>query len=429
MSSGTRQWQWLKNLPNATLLTVRRECAASIPLAVLLGVLNASFCGFVGRKGLGMSDAMLGLVMASQMTGLLMAGMLVGFFHQVRKIRALSRILYIVSVVLLSIAFLPRSESIRNFGVYVFLLQIFLAQVGIALMTTLRTSIWRANYPAAHRGKIVVLIYFLITLGHSLTVFAFTAMMDKWHFPFQMVYGISGVLGLICGYLFSRIRICREGGFIRSQSVGLEKIKLLAGLSVLRSDRRFRQYMSWQMLNGFATMVVETGILVLIINDVFQSGWLLGGSALTGVQFMTAAVAGLLWARVYDRSDIFTMRFYGAVGWALSRMVLVLGVYYHSMVVVLVSRAISGVAMGAGRLNWRLGHMEFAPPEKDSLYMGAHVSLTGLRGMVAPFVGIYLFRINFLGPNGIWLIILSGLGQAISGLGFLHMKYSHKSCK
>ena len=99
-----------------------------------------------------------------------------------------------------------------------------------------------------------------------------------------------------------------------------------------------------------------------------------------------------------------------------------LGVYWHSMEILLISRVISGVAMGIGRLNWRLGHMEFAPPEKDSLYMGAHISLTGLRGIIAPFVGIYLFRLDCLGPNGIWLIALSGIGQAVAAFGFLSMR-------
>ena len=57
-----------------------------------------------------------------------------------------------------------------------------------------------------------------------------------------------------------------------------------------------------------------------------------------------------------------------------------------------------------------------------ALYMGAHVSLTGLRGMAAPFVGIYLFQSGYFGPDGIWLIGLSGVGLVISAFGFLRMK-------
>lgn len=413
---------WLGELSRVTRLSIYRECVASIPLAVMFGVLGSSFCGFVGRKALQMSDGMLATVMACQMAGLLLAGLLVGFFHHKRKITLLARILLLVSLVLLSISLLPGSEHLRQLGSFAFLIQIFLAQIGIALMTTLRTSIWRSNYPAEHRGKIVVIIYFLITAGNSLSVFGFTAAMDILNLPFQAVYGISGGSGLLCAYLFSRIRIHKERQTLRSLSANATNIRLLSGLSILRSDKRFRRYMEWQMLNGFSTLIVETGILVLIISDVFKSSWLAGGSALAAVKLLVAAFAGLLWAGVFDRSNIFNMRFYGAMGWAVSRFVLMLGVYCHSMEILLFSRVISGAAMGVGQLNWRLGHMEFAPPEKDSLYMGAHISLTGLRGIIAPFVGIYLFRLDCLGPDGIWLIALSGVGQAVAAFGFLSMR-------
>jgi len=403
-------------------LSLYREALASIPLGVLTGVLAGGFCGFVGRKALGIPDGMLGTIMACPMAGLLLAGILVGFFQGKRIALALSRILLIVSVVVLSISLTPSPERYQSLGSVLFLGQIFLAQIGLALVITLRSVVWRVNYPPSHRGRIVVIIYLIITISQSLSVIAFTAVMDYWQAPFQMVYGISGVCGIICAYLFLRLRLHRERRRMRYEAGQTRRVRLLSGLSVLRRDGRFRRYMSWQMLNGFCTLIVESGVLVLIMHDVFHSNWLIGGSAISAIQYFVAALAGLVWARLYDRSNIFTMRFYGAIGWALSRGVLMWGVYAHNIVIVLISRIVSGLAMGVGRLNWRLGHMEFAPPEKDALYMGAHVSLTGLRGMAAPFVGIYLFQSSYFGPDGIWLIGLSGVGLVISAFGFLRMK-------
>ena len=70
---------------------------------------------------------------------------------------------------------------------------------------------------------------------------------------------------------------------------------------------------------------------------------------------------------------------------------------------------------------WRLGHMAFAPKEKDALYMGAHVSLTGLRGMLAPIVGLYLYRV--MGANGgLWLIAISMTVQVVAAFGFRTMR-------
>ena len=52
---------------------------------------------------------------------------------------------------------------------------------------------------------------------------------------------------------------------------------------------------------------------------------------------------------------------------------------------------VQGVARGGGSLAWQLGHNDFAEPDQLSAYMGIHVTLTGVRGAMAPFLGIFLY--------------------------------------
>ena len=40
---------------------------------------------------------------------------------------------------------------------------------------------------------------------------------------------------------------------------------------------------------------------------------------------------------------------------------------------------------------WQLGHNDFARQDQLAAYMGLHVTLTGLRGSIAPFLGIILY--------------------------------------
>ena len=422
----TGPWSWLGELSRVTRLTVRREFVATIPLTALYAVTGMGFCGFVGRKGLGMSDQLLAVLMASNFLGLLLAGPLIGFFHRVRKITALSRILFFISVLLLTVVFTPRFGS---WAPYLFLVQIFLVQTGVALTVPLRATVWRINYPALHRGKILMIISLCITLGISAIIFLYTASMDYLGLEYPYIYGISGVVGIAAAVLFSRVRIHHERSTLRRAAGEGKQVPLLAGLAVLRTDRRFRIYMSWQMLNGFATLMIET-VLVVILADTFKSNWLEGGAALTAIPFLANGVAVLFWARFYDRHDIFTIRFYAAMGWALSRAVLLVGVWQVNIAIVILSRVFSGAAMGGGQMAWRLGHMAFAPKEKDALYMGAHVSLTGLRGMLAPVVGLYLYRV--MGINsGLWLIAISMTAQVVAACGFrgLRAKFANEKKK
>ena len=51
-----------------------------------------------------------------------------------------------------------------------------------------------------------------------------------------------------------------------------------------------------------------------------------------------------------------------------------------------------GASLGGGALAWNLGHLHFAKPEDAEIYMGIHVFLTGVRGLIAPLAGIWLWQ-------------------------------------
>jgi hypothetical protein len=92
-----------------------------------------------------------------------------------------------------------------------------------------------------------------------------------------------------------------------------------------------------------------------------------------------------------------------------------------------------GIARGGGTLAWQLGHNDFARQDQLAAYMGVHVTLTGLRGAIAPFLGILLYT----GWSGQWIFLpwegigpwVFGVAAVISGLAgwgfnslYRHMK-------
>ena len=52
-----------------------------------------------------------------------------------------------------------------------------------------------------------------------------------------------------------------------------------------------------------------------------------------------------------------------------------------------------GVSSAAGSLGWTLGHNDFAPRGEETRYMALHVTLTGIRGLVAPPLTIALYHL------------------------------------
>ena len=412
---------WIGELSRVTRLTARRELIAAAPLAVMGAVLTGPFCGFVAYKGLEAPEVLVTTILACNMLGMMLGGTMAGLLHHRPKVACLKYVLLGISVIMLTISVTPWAERHYHVGAYVFLGQIFLAQLGLGMMITLRSAVWRTNYPTAHRGKIVMVIGLAMAVANFVAITLFTAGMDHLSISFGNVYVISGVFGIFSAFLMGRIRLHRERQILRGLTENsARRPHILAGLAVLRTDRRFRRYMSWQMFSGFSTMIVET-ILVFIVTDVFASNWLEGGSALAAIPMLVAGASSPFWAGLFDRTDIFRMRFYGALAWALSRVMLGVAVLMGSMELLFVSRVLAGTAMGGGMIAWRLGHMAFAPVSEDSLYMGAHIGLTGLRGIVAPFIGVALYRLDILGPHGVWLIFMSAGCQCLAGMAFRRM--------
>ena len=49
------------------------------------------------------------------------------------------------------------------------------------------------------------------------------------------------------------------------------------------------------------------------------------------------------------------------------------------------------IAMAGANLGWNLGHNDFASLGKVQQYMGVNVTLTGMRGLVAPPLGVLAY--------------------------------------
>ena len=56
--------------------------------------------------------------------------------------------------------------------------------------------------------------------------------------------------------------------------------------------------------------------------------------------------------------------------------------------ILIIGRILNGLGRGGGAIAWTLGHLHFAPAHQTELYMGIHVGLTGVRGLLMPMIGV-----------------------------------------
>ncbi|MEM6551743.1 MAG: hypothetical protein AAF750_06420 [Planctomycetota bacterium] len=308
----------------------------------------------------------------------------------------------------------------------------------IAGMVTLRSQVWRNNYRRALRGRITSRLIMLaaLILGTAPTVLY--RLLDGDPQRFRLVYPLAAALAIVGVWSFSRVRLRGEKSLLKYERDPTHlthktsqdqpaPARRIGALTILRQDRLFRSYMIYQFIMGLGNLIAEAAVIKLTI-DLISSGSDTnadsGDFAFGLATFLTVTLpfvcAGLtlpLWARYLDRVHILEFRTRHVVLFAAVQLVYGLAATTGLIVLLALGRVVQGVARGGGMLAWQLGHNDFTDRRLAAVYMGVHVTLTGIRGLLAPFLAIALYEGISTWPGVRQLADLAGnnaLGQTLS---------------
>ena len=104
------------------------------------------------------------------------------------------------------------------------------------------------------------------------------------------------------------------------------------------------------------------------------------------------------WAKLLDRNHIFYFRSIHSWGFVIALIVFLTAQITSFTELFYVGSILYGVAISGGVIGWNLGHNDFVGKstslenENPMDYMAIHVTLTGLRGLIMPLVGISLYQ-------------------------------------
>jgi hypothetical protein len=149
-------------------------------------------------------------------------------------------------------------------------------------------------------------------------------------------------------------------------------------------------------------------VLVICLDEVlhFPSFWQI--AVTTAVPVLVIPFAIRPWASYLDRHHVIAFR--SLHGWVLvaAAMLLSAAVLLRLPLLVWPGALLMGVSLAAGNLGWSLGHNDFAPRGEETRYMALHVTLTGLRGLIAPPLAIGAWHgLEALRPGaGAWSLLL-----------------------
>lgn len=418
--------------------------AATYPLAAALA--EGAFAAVVAAKYFDASKLLVAVITAAPMFGNIMALVWAELARNRPLVRFVNQLQIGVITTIAAVAltiFLP-----IHLGGWVFAGLIIAARVFASGIVTVRSTIWRYNYPRHMRGQVVGRINMIATAVLATTTLLGSRLLDFMPSSYVWLYLAAAVIGLVGVWQFSHIRIRHEWAILKRARLVAARPESLAqteetnvlnyappeegglrrtfsmAFEVLRNDRRFRLYQRWQMIAGFSFMMLQPPLLMLVSKQLTdpRNDYMLATIVLQVVPLLTTIIALPIWSPWFDRMLISKFRVVQGVSWLLAQSTLFLGAYFMSLPIIVVGQVLVGISIAAGNLVWNLGHNEFATPEKSGDYMAVHVMLTGLRGFIAPFLGMAIVAmLETYGWRGTWVFLASLTMNFIAWVGYITM--------
>ncbi len=409
----------------------RRERLTEACFTVGPALMEGGFIGVIADKLFHVHPAVLALVTAAPMFGNLSSAFWARLAHGKRRVPFASALMAGFAGCVALVALVPEGAV----GAWLLVSALVAARLLLGGIVTLRSVVWTLNYPRESRGRVTARLGVISTLCIAATAWLGGQVLDRSPENFRYVYAAGAALAAAGVFAFSRVPLAGESDHLTLERDGAASVAgVPSAFSVLRDDRLYLRFLAWQMVLGIANMMIEAPLLYLVSRE--MGATYSATIAITIViPFALSVVTIPFWALYLDRVHVSAFRALHSWTFAISQGLLWAGAALQSLEMIALARVVMGAARSGGGLAWNIGHNDFAPSERAGVYMGVHVTLTGLRGAFAPFLGMALYlgwSARGVPGTGLTLPAWSGLGDllmlvsavmsAASALGFRRLQ-------
>ena len=404
------------SMPRLSRGHYRRELVVWLLLPVALGAAEGGVVGVLAKSAFEgtVRPATLSLAVAVLQGAPALANV-VSFLwaalgHGRNKIRLIAALQVLMTLLVAMIALAPRSAA----GLALLVVGTVGARMAWAGVVTLRSTVWRANYPRHARATLAGKLATVQAILMAGTAYAIGQGMNFSPEAFRVMYPVAAGVGLIGALVYSGMRMRGHRALIKAEQDGADSsislVNPLQWRAILLGDRKFRRYMSCMFVFGAGNLMVGAP-LILMLKDRFQFSESTSVAIMTTIPLLLMPLSIPLWSRLLDRVNILQFRAIHSWAFVASTATVLIAALTMQPWLLFLGASLKGLAFGGGVLAWNLGHHDFAPVEKASQYMGVHVTLTGIRGLLAPIVGVTLYEtFEWLKPGagaGVFAICLA----------------------
>ncbi len=340
-----------------------------------------------------------------------------------RKIPIINTLQVVVITAIAAIAFVPTNY----FGLCLLAFLAFVARTCWSGMITIRPTVWRANYDRATRARVVATLSTAQMLVAATLGILLGLLLDIDPDFYHLLVPAAGAVGLVAVWATHKLRVRHERRLLQSEtqaSAALSPFQAaVVVVRVLKTDRWYRRFMNCMFLLGLGNLMLPP-LLVIILAEEFKAGYLHSILVTSAIPALITPLAIPMWSRMLDRAHVVRFRTIQSWTFVVASLIMAIASFFHLRDLLFVSAALQGVGFAGGALAWNLGHVDFAPPSQTSQYMATHVTLNGVRGLIAPFSSVFLYQAAKAAdvPNaGAFVLLLASAIAALGALGFARL--------
>ena len=409
--------------------TFRMHLAYAIIDGIIMGVLVIN--EYIFLKSMHGSKYLMSILFTFSMIIFLFSTVFNEFLIQVKNIKRTLRIIALISrVPLVIVALFPRDmhDCSGCMYHYLFLTVFLLYYLATPAVLPFINLFLKKNYPAHRFGKLYSYAVTVRMLTLMITTFLTGRLLDIFPGAYVYIFPALGVLGFLGIYFLTLIDYKEEALKKRLSTVRTFFGSFGNIIRIYRNNRPFLHFEIGFMLYGFAFMSTMT-----VINVFFEQSL---GLSYTSVAFyknvanifpiVLLPVLGSFISKVDPRRFaafafsclflhilflIFTSRFHASVE------------IYDIQVIttLLIAYVFFGLFQAAIFLTWNIGSSFFCTSGEAGSYQSVHLTMTGVRAVFAPLLGIVFS--DLLGYVPAFIIAMTSLSAGIFIMIWSQRKY------
>jgi hypothetical protein len=321
-----------------------------------------------------------------------------------------------------AVAFAPGAGA----GLLLIIAAVILARMLWAGVLTVRAALWTANYPRHLMARSIGRIVVCNQAAMAAVALVVGGLLDRRAALARWIYLLAALTGLAAAWAFRAVRLRREFRLLAAEAgdgAAAAPFSLSMLREILRSDPHFRRYMFWMGLYGAGNLMVVAQLVVLF-NDRLHLANVQQVLLLTALPLLLMPLFLPAWARLFDRGHVIAYR--ARQCWALvaASATMSMAVWLRVPWLLWPASVMLGASYAGANLGWNLGHNDFATLGRAQHYMGVHVTLTGVRGLLAPPLGMLCYEwLEALRPGaGIAALWIPVTMVTVGAVGFVRMR-------